>query len=447
MELCYIKINVEFKGKRRDGELYDANGIYDTDSKTLIIKAGTKWTATVTEKDKHIIDLINKNRANIVKEGYVDSATLTFIKDYLVKPKSESYTHIRDAGEIICGTGRKVDESWYVNQFKIPLMPLVAFLESTNQNNKAETPIHSALDELVIYGKSDNKLVFNTGFRSSYSPNRIIFGAPGTGKSHTLDEERKKLLGDNNEECYERVTFHPDYSYANFVGTYKPVMVANKNNFSAEVKKVISVLADKGKTAQQKYDELYDDFKDEGLTRLPILIGLYSDENFTTKKLNGEVAANDNSVEKNHGKAIRKYVQLINLQESDGKIAYEYVPGPFMRVYVKALKSAMAGECKPYLLIIEEINRANVAAVFGDNNLIALLNGHRILFSAGADCGNAHKFGLFLRGCGDEEPGSGRFLRLHRSEQNLICKWFDSHNKFHLCKILITVLALFTSEC
>ena len=54
--------------------------------------------------------------------------------------------------------------------------------------------------------------------------------------------------------------------------------------------------------------------------------------------------------------------------DSDGKdaITYKYVPGPFMRTYVKALKNSKASEPLPYLLIIEEINRANVAAVFGE---------------------------------------------------------------------------------
>lgn len=37
-----------------------------------------------------------------------------------------------------------------------------------------------------------------------------------------------------------------------------------------------------------------------------------------------------------------------------------------MRVYVKALKNSREKEIRPFLLIIEEINRANVAAVFGD---------------------------------------------------------------------------------
>ncbi|MEH7551954.1 AAA family ATPase [Bacillus altitudinis] len=128
--------------------------------------------------------------------------------------------------------------------------------------------------------QNDTNIKFETGYESEkkFSRNRILFGAPGTGKSFTLNKEKDELLADGGE--FERVTFHPDYSYANFVGTYKPVPC----------------------------------------------------------------------------------------KDSDGKdaITYEYVPGPFMRTYVKALENSKTAEPKPFLLIVEEINRANVAAVFGD---------------------------------------------------------------------------------
>lgn len=129
-------------------------------------------------------------------------------------------------------------------------------------------------NEREVKGLSKNKINYITKLETKYDHNRILFGAPGTGKSYKMNEAQKDLLKDGGG--FERVTFHSDYSYAHFVGTYKPV------------------------------------------------------------------------------------------SNESGEISYEYVPGPFMRTYVAAMKSANSDNPKPYLLIIEEINRANVAGVFGD---------------------------------------------------------------------------------
>lgn len=118
-----------------------------------------------------------------------------------------------------------------------------------------------------------SNIVYQTPYNCEFPHNRIAFGAPGTGKSFTLNKEKDELIA--NGGSFERVTFHPDYSYANFVGTYKPVPV------------------------------------------------------------------ND-------------------------EITYSFVAGPFIRTWIEAIKSAQSDNPKPYVLLIEEINRANVAAVFGD---------------------------------------------------------------------------------
>ena len=113
------------------------------------------------------------------------------------------------------------------------------------------------------------EIKFSTGYQSEFPRNRILFGAPGTGKSFTLNREKDLLLADGGE--YERVTFHPDYSYANFVGTYKPVPCKDSDDKDA--------------------------------------------------------------------------------------ITYSYVPGPFMRTYVKALQNSKTDTPKPFLLVIEEIKK------------------------------------------------------------------------------------------
>lgn len=47
---------------------------------------------------------------------------------------------------------------------------------------------------------------------------RIYYGAPGTGKSHKVKEIVK-----GKEARTRRVTFHPEYDYASFIGGFKPI--------------------------------------------------------------------------------------------------------------------------------------------------------------------------------------------------------------------------------
>lgn len=81
--------------------------------------------------------------------------------------------------------------------------------------------IFTLLNTDEIMSNTVNELHIISTERITFDRNRIIFGAPGTGKSYKLNEDQKKLLKDGGG--FERVTFHPDYSYAHFVGTYKPV--------------------------------------------------------------------------------------------------------------------------------------------------------------------------------------------------------------------------------
>jgi hypothetical protein len=58
---------------------------------------------------------------------------------------------------------------------------------------------------------------------SSYSEikalNKIYYGAPGTGKSYKVDKKIESL----ESKYYERITFHPEFDNASFIGGYKPI--------------------------------------------------------------------------------------------------------------------------------------------------------------------------------------------------------------------------------
>lgn len=99
--------------------------------------------------------------------------------------------------------------------------------------------------------------------------NELYYGVPGSGKSHTID----RIVKDSE---YERVVFHPDYTYSDFVGQIMPRLKRNVDGTE--------------------------------------------------------------------------------------KLTYEFVPGPF----TKALKAAADNEDSMHYLVIEEINRGNAPAIFGD---------------------------------------------------------------------------------
>jgi hypothetical protein len=55
--------------------------------------------------------------------------------------------------------------------------------------------------------------------------NKIYFGAPGTGKSYQITQDLKEI----DLIFQKRVTFHPEFDNASFVGGYKPITDINGN--------------------------------------------------------------------------------------------------------------------------------------------------------------------------------------------------------------------------
>lgn len=84
---------------------------------------------------------------------------------------------------------------------------------SANVSYASTSDLHDKWNDIIVAaGGSPIKLPDGDG---AYQ--LITYGAPGTGKSHEIDNR-------TDESNSIRVTFHPDTDYAAFVGTYKPTM-------------------------------------------------------------------------------------------------------------------------------------------------------------------------------------------------------------------------------
>lgn len=116
-------------------------------------------------------------------------------------------------------------------------------------------------------GISEYEEVDLESIRLSTGCNVLLYGVPGSGKSWTIEHEYCKP-----GSIVERLVFHPDYTYSDFIGQILP-----------------------------------------------------------------EVA-------------------------EDGQVSYKFTPGPFTNI----LREAYNNPTKEYILIIEEINRGNAPAIFGE---------------------------------------------------------------------------------
>ncbi len=81
----------------------------------------------------------------------------------------------------------------------------------TRNNYDNRTPYLEFIKDVIM--KSEERV--NGGY------NVIYYGVPGTGKSYAID----KLLKDVKNENKYRITFHPEYTYNDFVGQLLPTII------------------------------------------------------------------------------------------------------------------------------------------------------------------------------------------------------------------------------
>lgn len=140
--------------------------------------------------------------------------------------------------EMAKALGVSSEGSWFVSEINVHNQDELHFtayvLDKDNTYYFADSTDRSKkLQEIILanaQAKDSNK--YKTYFESTKFDQplqQIVFGAPGTGKSHRINSNA--AISESNSI---RTTFHPDSDYSTFVGCYKPTKDSESKEITYE---------------------------------------------------------------------------------------------------------------------------------------------------------------------------------------------------------------------
>ncbi len=245
--------------------------------------------------------------------------------------------------EMAKALGCKENACWFVSDISIKKQQELHFtaivVNAENEMTYVDSKARKREWESLLPEKTDTSIKM-----LDVNHQQIFYGAPGTGKSHAINEITEKQPKDN----VFRTTFHPDSDYSTFVGCYKPSMtnieplhrIGELINKLSEIK-TSGVTYPCHKFAAKYWESLKDLTADE-------IKKILTDCGFT-ETMNVEIS-----------KGIAVGEDLAKKVDNK-KIVYSFVPQSFTKAYIRAWQTE-----EPVYLIIEEINRGNCAQIFGD---------------------------------------------------------------------------------
>ena len=181
-----------------------------------------------------IVSKCEKKEKSIIKQSYVTAT-------YSVNTE-EGLFQIDTYGKSTRKNPNKISQTFQID--KESAQQLIALLEKELFLQKSNVAFTQDFYNQSNFSLSKNKL---NSYSQDFPLQQIFYGAPGTGKSHTI----KEVTENQPKENVFRITFHPDSDYSTFVGCYKPTM---------------KPVADKYKAVAGKDEEITYDFVSQAFT-------------------------------------------------------------------------------------------------------------------------------------------------------------------------------------
>ena len=303
---------------------------------------------------------------------------------------------IKEEEDLISSINDELTDNGYIQS-----MPLTAQTVLWYYNNtllKITGTDYEVIENELVEAKTSNAMMYQKYIDLlKESKNLVLTGAPGTGKTFMAQAIAREMGCSKDEMCF--VQFHPSYDYTDFVEGLRPIMMSDGQMgferkdglFKEFCKKAIKNLIDSAKSIENLSKELswenkLQQFIDDSIDN-DTKFKLSNGSEFTIDEIKGRniIAHNDsnpktplipinadeiielltNNVPLNIVRDIRTY---FNRKFGTQPDSYAFIITKAIREmkYKTQVISANKIERKPFVFIIDEINRGEASKIFGE---------------------------------------------------------------------------------